>query len=159
MTIGIASDHGGFEMKTHLKDRLTQWGFTVIDFGADKMEPGDDYTDYVLPLAVAVARRDVDRGIAVCGSGVGASIAANKVPGVRAALVHDGYTAHQGVEDDDMNILCMGGWIIGIETATEIVETFLRARFSGMERYRRRLQKVAQAENQFQSRLKDIKSP
>jgi ribose 5-phosphate isomerase B len=149
MKIGIASDHGGFELKNVLKDRLTQLHHTVIDFGNNEFDSADDYPDYVIPLSVAVANNEVERGIAVCGSGVGASIAANKVNGVRAALVHDHFAAHQGVEDDDMNILCLGGRIIGIETATEIVNSFLNAGFTSAERHVRRLAKVDTLTNRF----------
>lgn len=149
MKIGIASDHGGFELKNLLKQRLSEYNFELIDFGNQVYNPGDDFPDYVISLAQAVANADVNRGIAVCGSGVGASIVANKVSGVRAALIHDQYSAHQGVEDDDMNILCLGGRIIGIETAIELVITFLNARFSNEERHQRRLGKVSVAENNF----------
>lgn len=143
MKIGIASDHGGFEIKEQLKDRLAKANISVLDFGNQVLNPSDDYPDFVLPLARAVAQGEVDRGIAICGSGVGASIAANKVAGVRSALVHDHFSAHQGVEDDDMNILCLGGRIIGIETATEIAFVFLNAKFSHEERHVRRLRKIA----------------
>lgn len=142
MKIGIASDHGGFELKQVLKERLSSADMIVVDFGNHDLDSSDDYPDYVLPLAKAVATGEVERGIAVCGSGVGASIAANKVLGARAALIHDHFSAHQGVEDDDMNILCLGGRIIGIETATEIVFTFLHARFTHAERHNRRLEKI-----------------
>ncbi|MEP7267476.1 MAG: RpiB/LacA/LacB family sugar-phosphate isomerase [Saprospiraceae bacterium] len=142
MKIGIASDHGGFELKKILKDRLAQLNYTIVDFGNLNFDPNDDYPDFAIPLSQAVANKEVERGIAVCGSGVGASIAANKVTGVRAALVHDHFAAHQGVEDDDMNVLCLGGRIIGIETAVEIVISFLNARFSNEERHVRRLRKV-----------------
>jgi ribose 5-phosphate isomerase B len=118
----------------------------VVDLGAATCEPGDDYPDYVLPLARAVAEGAVERGIAVCGSGVGATVAANKVRGVRAALVMDTFSARQGVEDDDMNVLCLGGRVIGPALAWELVEAFLAARFSGAERHARRLAKVLAAE-------------
>jgi ribose 5-phosphate isomerase B len=147
MKIGIASDHGGFEIKQQLKQILSKLNYTVVDFGNRINDPGDDYPDFVIPLAKAVAKGEVQRGIAVCGSGVGASIAANKVDGARAALVHDNFSAHQGVEDDDMNILCLGGRIIGIEKANELVLTFLNAKFSNAERHLRRLRKISHAEN------------
>ena len=149
MKIGIASEHGGFELKNILKERLTQLNYTVIDFGNNELNNADDYPDYVIPLSVAVAKKAVDRGIAVCGSGVGASIAANKVNGVRAALVHDHFAAHQGVENDDMNTLCLGGRVIGVETATEIVNSFLNASFTNAERHVRRLVKVDTLTNKF----------
>jgi len=146
MKIGIASDHGGFETKQLLKERLESLNYSILDFGNLLHDPKDDYPDYVIPLARAVANGEVERGIAVCGSGVGASIAANKVKGVRAALVHDHFAAHQGVEDDDMNVLCMGGRIIGYETAFELSIAFLQAKFSNAERHKRRLGKVIAAE-------------
>jgi ribose 5-phosphate isomerase B len=149
MKIGIASDHGGFELKQILKERLTTQNFTIVNFGNMLNEPGDDYPDYIIPLAKAVAKGEVERGIAVCGSGVGASIAANKVKGARAALVHDHFAANQGVEDDDMNILCLGGRIIGVETAFELASTFLKAKFSNAERHNRRLKKVISLEDEF----------
>jgi ribose 5-phosphate isomerase B len=146
MRVGIASDHGGFELKTLLAESLRRSGFDVVDFGAEVLNNADDYPDYVIPLAKAVAAGDVERGIAVCGSGVGASVAANKVRGARAALIHDGFSAHQGVEDDDLNILCLGGRVIGPLLAEEFVRTFLAARFSGAERHQRRLGKVTALE-------------
>ena len=112
------------------------------------LTPGDDYPDYVVPLAQSVAKKEVERGLAFCGSGVGASVAANKVPGVRAGLIHDVYSAHQGVEDDNMNMLCMGGRVIGPALAWELVQAFVAARFSGAERHQRRLAKVAALENE-----------
>jgi len=146
MKIGVAADHGGFELKTKITGSLRSEGHEVVDFGADELSPGDDYPDYVIPLARAVAAGDVERGLAVCGSGVGASVAANKVPGVRAALIHDVFSAHQGVEDDDMNILCLGGRVAGQALAWDLVLTFLKARYTGGERFRRRLEKIAALE-------------
>ena len=146
MRIGVAADHGGFELKEYLKKALTDSGFEIVDFGAHALVPTDDYPDFVVPLARAVARREVDRGIAVCGSGVGAGMAANKIPGVRAAMVGDGFSAHQGVEDDDLNVLCLGGRVIGPALAWDLVQVFLAARFSGEERHRRRLAKIASLE-------------
>jgi ribose 5-phosphate isomerase B len=119
-----------------------------VDFGAHQLNPGDDYPDFVVPLARAVASGEVERGVALCGSGVGASIAANKVPGVRAALIHDVFSAHQGVEDDDMNVFCLGGKVIGAALAWELIEAFLNARFSGAPRHQRRVAKVQALENQ-----------
>jgi len=143
MKIGIACDHGGFELKQKLAELLTSSGHVLEDFGAAQWVAGDDYPDYIVPLARAVSAGKIDRGLAVCGSGVGASIAANKVPGARAALVHDVFSAHQGVEDDDMNIMCLGGRVVGHALAWDLVRTFLDARFTGEERFRRRLAKVA----------------
>jgi ribose 5-phosphate isomerase B len=146
MRIGIAADHGGFTMKERMAASLREAGYEITDFGAKELDPGDDYPDFVIPLAKAVGEGKLDRGIALCSSGVGASIAANKVAGVRAALVHDGYSAHQGVEHDDMNIICLGSLVVGYAEAWELVRTFLAATFSGAERHRRRLAKVAALE-------------
>jgi ribose 5-phosphate isomerase B len=121
--------------------------YEVVDFGDSQPKQDDDYPDFVVPLARAVARGEVDRGVAICGSGVGACVAANKVPGVRACLIHECFSAHQGVEDDDMNVICLGGHVVGNAVAWELVRTFLQARFSGAERHRRRLAKVASLES------------
>jgi ribose 5-phosphate isomerase B len=144
--VGIAADHGGFELKERLADELRRGDYEVLDFGAYDLQAGDDYPDYVIPLARAVAKGEVARGIAVCGSGVGACVAANKVPGVRAGLIHDVYSARQGVEDDDMNILCLGGRVMGYELAADLVKAFLAAQYSGDERFQRRLDKIAALE-------------
>ncbi len=146
MRVGIATDHGGFTLKQDIVERLRQAGHEVVDFGAHKLESGDDYPDFVLPLARAIAASEVERGIAVCGSGVGASVCANKIRGVRAALISESFSAHQGVEDDHMNIICLGGRTVGPFLAWELIETFLAARFSQAERHLRRLQKVAAVE-------------
>lgn len=148
MRVGIAGDHAGLVLKMEIAEALRTTGHEVIDFGARTLTPGDDYPDYVVPLACAVAAGEVERGVAFCGSGVGASIAANKVRGIRASLIHDVYSAHQGVEDDNMNMICMGGRVIGSALASELVNTFLAARFSGAERHRRRLAKVAALEDE-----------
>lgn len=140
--VGIASDHGGFALKEQMAGSLRGAGFEVVDFGAHELNPGDDYPDFIIPMARAVAAGEIERGIALCGSGVGASIAANKIRGVRAALIHDVFSAHQGVEDDDMNVFCLGGNVIGSALAWELIETFLAAHFSGAERHRRRVAKV-----------------
>ena len=144
--IGIASDHGGFELKQDLVVKLREAGHEVYDYGNTRAQADDDYPDFVIPLARAVASGEVDRGMAICGSGVGACVAANKVPGVRACLIHENFSAHQGVEDDDLNLICLGGLVVGHATAWELVQTFLQARFSGAERHRRRLAKVADIE-------------
>src|SRR5262245_52145893 len=146
MQVGIATDHGGFELKQGLVEHLREAGHEVMDFGADHLDPGDDYPDFVIPLAKAVAAGTVQRGVAVCGSGVGASICANKVTGAHAALINDHFSAWQGVEDDHMNILCLGGRTIGASVAWEFVEAFLGAEFSQAERHLRRLRKVAAIE-------------
>ncbi len=147
MRIGMAADHGGFELKERLAALLREAGHEVVDFGPSALDPADDYPDFVVPMARAVAGGEVERGIAVCGSGVGASIAANKVAGVRAALVHEVFSAHQGVEDDDMNVLCLGGRVVGAALAWDLVKAFLSARFEGAERFTRRLEKVRQLEH------------
>ena len=148
MRVGIATDHGGFGLKEDLVAQLRAAGHDVVDFGADKLSPDDDYPDFVVPLAEAVAAGTVERGVAVCGSGVGASICANKIPGVRAALIHDHFSAGQGVEDDHMNILCLGGRTVGPSVAWELVQTFLAAEYSQAPRHLRRLSKVALLELQ-----------
>jgi ribose 5-phosphate isomerase B len=147
MKIGIAADHGGFPLKENIAAKLRNAGHVIIDFGATTLNDQDDYPDFVVPLAHAVAASEVERGIAICGSGVGASIAANKVKNVRAALVHDTFSAHQGVEDDNMNLICMGGRVIGQKLAEEIIEKFLNASFTNAERHRRRLAKVNNLEH------------
>jgi ribose 5-phosphate isomerase B len=147
MRVGIASDHGGFSLKQQVAELLRGSGHEVVDFGAHELSPGDDYPDFVIPLARAVTAGQVERGVALCGSGVGASIAANKIAGVRAGLIHDVFSAHQGVEDDDMNVFCLGGKVIGSALAWELLETFLKARFSGAVRHHRRVDKVRALEN------------
>ncbi len=146
--VGIAADHGGHRLKEYLVVMLREAGAEVVDFGDHKNAPEDDYPDFVIPLARAVATGRVNRGIAICGSGVGACVAANKVDGVRACLIHDPFSAHQGVEDDDLNLICLGGLVVGQALAWELVRTFLIARFSGAERHRRRLGKVMALENE-----------
>jgi len=148
MRIGIATDHGGFWLKEDLLGRLKEAGHEVVDFGAHRLDAGDDYPDFVIPLARAVAAGEVERGVAVCGSGVGASVCANKVRGVRAGLILDHFSARQGVEDDHMNIICLGGRIVGASAAWDLVEAFLAAEFSQAERHLRRLGKVASLEKQ-----------
>jgi RpiB/LacA/LacB family sugar-phosphate isomerase len=147
MRIGFATDHGGYILKEPILKALHDSGHTVQDFGAYGLDPADDYPDFVIPLARAVARGEVERGIAVCGSGVGASFAANKVSGVRSALIHESFSAHQGVEDDDMNLLCLGGRVIGFALAWEIIQIYLAAHYKGAERFERRLAKVAALEH------------
>ena len=142
MNIGFATDHGGFILKEPILKALRDSGHGVQDFGAYGLNPEDDYPDFVIPLARAVARGEVERGIAICGSGVGASFTANKVSGVRSALIHECYSAHQGVEDDDMNLLCLGGRVVGFALAWEIIQTFLAAQPVRAERFERRLAKV-----------------
>jgi ribose 5-phosphate isomerase B len=146
MRIGIAADHGGFGLKEQIVKDLRDAGYDVRDYGNTAHCPGDDYPDYIVPMANAVAAGEVERGIAICGSGVGASVAASKVHGVRAALITDAFSAHQGVEDDDMNVICLGGRVMGYSLAWDLVQEFLDAQFKGEERFKRRLAKVAAIE-------------
>src|ERR1035441_7064203 len=146
--VGIAADHGGFELKEILAARLREAGYDLIDFGAHQLTPDDDYPDFVIPLAQAVVAGKADRGVAICGSGVGASVCANKINGVRACLIEDHFSAKQGVEDDNLNIICLGGRIEGPELAWDLVRTFLAAEFSQAPRHVRRLRKVAALESQ-----------
>ncbi len=151
MRVGIATDHGGFALKEDLHGRLAAAGHEVVEFGAFMLNSGDDYPDFVIPLARAVAAGKVERGVAVCGSGVGATVCANKIAGVRACLVEDHFSARQGVEDDHMNIICLGGRITGPMLAWDLVEAFLTAEFSQAERHLRRLGKVAALETRTAS--------
>jgi ribose 5-phosphate isomerase B len=146
MRVGVASDHGGFGLKEELVMRLRAAGHEVVDFGAHRLDPDDDFPDFIIPLARAVAEGSVERGVAVCGSGVGASVCANKISGVRAGLIGDHFSARQGVEDDHMNILCMGGRTTGPYTAWDLLEAFLAAQFGQADRYLRRLAKIAALE-------------
>lgn len=142
MRVGIATDHGGFGLKEQLVVHLRDAGHEVVDYGAHALNDGDDYPDFVTPLARDVAAGKVERGVAVCGSGVGASVCANKVPGVHAGLVSDHFSARQGVEDDHMNIICMGGRTTGPSLAWDLLEAYLAAEFSQAPRHLRRLSKV-----------------
>jgi len=146
MRVGIATDHGGFWLKENLLARLSEAGHEIVDFGAHSLDSEDDYPDFVTPLARSVAAGQVERGVAVCGSGVGASVCANKIQGVRAALIPDHFSARQGVEDDHMNILCLGGRTVGPSVAWDLVQAFLATEFSQAERHLRRLAKVASLE-------------
>jgi ribose 5-phosphate isomerase B len=146
MLVGIATDHGGFALKEELVAKLRAAAHEIVDFGAHEGNPDDDYPDYVVPLARAVAAGNVDRGVAICGSGVGASVCANKVQGIRAALIHDHVSAKQGVEDDHMSIICMGGRTVGPSVAWDLIQTFLTAEFSHADRHLRRLNKVVLVE-------------
>lgn len=142
MRIGLAADHAGFDLKQELAEELEKANHDIVDLGAHEYNKDDDYPDFAEAIGRSVQRNDIDRGILICGSGVGASIAANKLPGVRAGLCHDTYSAHQGVEHDNMNVLVLGSRIIGVELARDLVKTFLGAQFSGEDRHRRRLEKV-----------------
>ena len=147
LRVALGADHGGFSLKNELVTRLHET-FEVLDLGSRTFDRDDDYPDFALAVAQAVASGQAQRGILVCGSGVGACIAANKVPGARACLCHDTYSAHQGVEHDDMNILCLGARVVGTELAGELVDAFLKVNFSGETRHRRRLEKVLAIEQQ-----------
>ena len=152
MRIGIAADHAGCTVKEQLLLDLKASGHEIVDYGAHCLDPDDDYPDFVAPLARAVAQGNVQRGIAICGSSIGACIAANKVAGVRAGPCSDHYSAHQGVEHDDMNVICLGGRVIGYALAWEMIQTYLAAHFTGEERHKRRLEKLRALErNQGQT--------
>ncbi len=148
MRIGFAADHAGADLKRTLIERLGGSGHELVDLGGDGTNANDDYPDFARALGHAVRDGVVDRGILVCGSGVGASVAANKVRGVRAAVCHDTYSAHQGVEHDDMNVLCLGARVIGVEVAAECARAFVDARFSGEPRHVRRLGKILAIERE-----------
>jgi RpiB/LacA/LacB family sugar-phosphate isomerase len=147
MRIAIGADHAGFTMKQDLAAQIRELGHDVLDLGAHHLDPSDDYPDFAEAVGMAVMEGKAERGVLICGSGVGVSVAANKIPGIRAAVCHDAYSAHQGVEHDNMNVLVLGSRIIGPELARELVRTYLTARFSGEERHRRRLAKVDAIEN------------
>ena len=146
MRLALGADHAGYGLKQTIGELLKSLGHDVVDVGAHEIDPSDDYPDFAGALARTVASGEAERGIMVCGSGVGASVTANKVRGVRAAVCHDTYSAHQGVEHDDMNVLCLGARIVGEEVAREAVQAFVSATFSGEERHRRRLRKVLEIE-------------
>jgi ribose 5-phosphate isomerase B len=148
MKVIIGADHGGFALKQQLSETVRRAGHEIVDVGAHGYDQADDYPDFSLAVARGVAGGEGERGIIVCGSGVGASVAANKVKGVRAGLCHDTYSARQGVEHDDMNVLCLGGRVVGDALAAELVQAFLGARFSGEERHARRLNKILAADRQ-----------
>jgi ribose 5-phosphate isomerase B len=148
MKISIAADHGGFSLKADLIEVLQQARHDVVDLGASEYIAGDDYPDYALLVGKAVQSGQVERGIVLCGSGVGACVAANKLKGIRAGVCHDTYSAHQGVEHDDMNVLCLGARVIGVEPAKEIVIAFINAQLNTGERYQRRLKKVLAIESE-----------
>jgi ribose 5-phosphate isomerase B len=151
--VGIAADHGGFLFKQQLIMQLGPLGFPCVDYGATHLDPNDDYPDLVIPLAQALMEGKIDRGLAICGSGVGACIAANKVPGVRACLIHEYYSAHQSVEHDNLNLMCLGEKVIGSALALDLVLTFLNTRFTGEPRHQRRLNKIAAFEQQSLAKI------
>jgi ribose 5-phosphate isomerase B len=144
--IAIASDHGGFELKKFLVNWLNEQNYDVLDLGNHIYDKEDDYPDFADKLAKAVSKGDVERGIVICGSGVGACVAANKTKGIRASVCHDTYSAHQGVEHDNMNVLCLGARIIGDEVARELAAAFLSAKYINEGRFKRRLEKVENLE-------------
>ncbi|AGG07706.1 ribose 5-phosphate isomerase B [Dehalococcoides mccartyi] len=148
ISIAIGADHGGYDLKTDILPFLNHLGLKVLDLGACTYNSADDYPDFAQTVARNVACGKTDRGIIICGSGVGACITANKIKGIRAGLCHDVYSAHQGVEHDDMNVLCLGARVIGIEVAKEIISAFLNARFTGEERHKRRLEKLLKVEKE-----------
>ncbi len=150
MKVGIASDHGGFELKEKIAPMLRSQGYTVVDFGAYQLDAGDDYPDFVIPMGRAIARGELERGVAICGSGVGACIALNKISGIRASLITELFSAKQGVEDDDMNVICLGGRVIDYEIAWKLIQVFLKATFSGAVRHQRRLAKISALERKGQ---------
>lgn len=147
MKIGIAADHAGFEQKESIFKQLSEAGFDVIDYGAFTYDSTDDYPDIIIPLAEAIAKAEIQKGIAICGSGVGVSVAANKFKGVRAALITENYSAHQGVEHDDMNLICLGGRVLGPALIWDLIQTFIHTKYDGGERFQRRLNKVIALEN------------
>ena len=149
LTLALGADHGGFTLKEELLPGLRSLGCQVQDLGAHSLDPDDDFPDFAHPVAQMVASGQAWRGLLICGSGVGACVAATKVPGVRACVCHDTYSARQGVEHDDMNVLCLGARIVGVELARELVVAFLSARFIGQGRYQRRLDKVLSIERSF----------
>ena len=148
MRVAVGADHAGFSLKQDLVEYLEGLKYDVLDLGTDSADPVD-YPDYAEAVGRAVVEGDAERGLLVCGSGVGASVAANKIAGIRAGLCHDAYSAHQGVEHDDMNVLVLGARVIGPALARELVRGFLAANFSGAERHRRRLEKVAKLEKKI----------
>lgn len=146
MIIALGCDHAGFPLKDHVQRVVRATGHEVLDCGAKTLDPADDYPDFALAVAQAVHSGKAQRGIIVCGSGVGVTVAANKVPGIRACMCHDTFSARQGVEDDSMNVLCLGGRVIGPELATDVIKAYQAAQFSGLDRHQRRLNKVKQIE-------------
>ena len=146
MRVAVAFDHRGFRLRDAIITLVQDQGHDVVDLGVDAPEPKVDYPDLARTLGETLLAGDAERGVLVCGSGVGASVAANKLPGIRAAICHDVYSAHQGVEHDDMNVLCLGSEVVGPSLAADLVKTFLQAQFEGGERYRRRLEKIEEME-------------
>lgn len=148
LKVAIGADHAGFVLKNKIRDMMKELGYEVLDLGTNSTDPVD-YPDFALAVGQAIVNKQADQGVLICGSGVGASVAANKIPGIRAGLCHDSFSAHQGREDDDMNVICMGARVVGDSLALELVRTWLNAKFSGAERHVRRLGKVAEIEAKF----------
>ena len=146
MRVAVAFDHRGVKLRERVCDAIAKTGHELVDLGTDASEPRIDYPDKAREIGEAILAREAERGVLVCGSGVGASVAANKLAGIRAAVCHDTYSAHQGVEHDDMNVLCLGSEVVGAELAGELVRAFLAAEFDGGDRYRRRLEKIEKLE-------------
>ena len=149
MKVAVASDHGGYSLKGRVVEELRQTGNEALDLGPNSELPGDDYPDYAKAVSQAVLDGRADRAVLICGSGAGACVAANKFKGIRAATCHDSFSARQCVEDDNVNVLCLGARVVGTELAAELVRDYVNARFSGAERHRRRLGKVAAFEEAF----------
>lgn len=147
MRIAIGADHAGYDLKNYLYEKIESMGHSIVDVGAHTLDPDDDYPDFAKAVGKQVSSQESDRGILVCGSGVGASIAANKIVGIRASICHDIYSAHQGVEHDDMNVLCIGALVVEKNLALELASNFIKAKFSGKERHIRRLNKVFELES------------
>jgi ribose 5-phosphate isomerase B len=148
MRIAVGSDHAGYHLKVAVKQAVQEWGYEVVDLGSYEGEMGVDYPDYARAVAQAVARGEYERGILICGTGLGMSITANKVPGIRAALCHETYTAHMSRLHNDANVLCMGGRVVGVGVATEIAKVWLETPFSGVERHQRRVDKIGTLERE-----------
>ena len=148
MRVAVAFDHRGVKLRQRLLEELTALGHDAVDLGTDRPEPRIDYPDKAREVAESIRSGEAERAVLVCGSGVGASVAANKIPGIRAAVCHDSYSAHQGVEHDDMNVLCLGSEVVGPELAAELARAFVAARFDGGERYVRRLEKIEEMERE-----------
>jgi ribose 5-phosphate isomerase B len=149
MNIALGSDHAGFGLKAAIATWLNHLGHSVNDIGPHELDPDDDYPDFAEAAALEIVAERSERGIILCGSGVGASITANKIPGIRAGMCHDSYSAHQGVEHDDMNVLCIGSRVVGEELIRELIQAFLQARFSGEDRHHRRLNKLLKVEARY----------
>jgi RpiB/LacA/LacB family sugar-phosphate isomerase len=155
MKISIASDHAGFSLKQEIASHLREQGHEVVDLGTNSTDPVD-YPDFAEAVGKSILEGKVKRAVLICGSGVGASVAANKIPGVRAGLCHDGYSAHQGVEHDDMNVLVLGARVIGVALAKELVDNYMRAAFTNEERHARRLKKVISIEERYGKRVSAV---